>query len=203
SGGSDDASDAPGDDDAGVDGDDTDGDGTGEAGAGSKEGGGDAAALEPMNGQISVLSSDTVLDYTISLPAGFDVSEFSSDINQTWTDPDAEFGERDTRVSIIATPVATDASGLVESFQEINGTITVLDQADEDAFSWFTYATPSVSDVDSIAFGSAQSARTIAGDISLQCTAGTQHSIDEEWSDADAATVADQMLAICRSLAAG
>lgn len=163
------------------------------------------AELVQMSGEVEVLSGDgATVAYTVMLPAGFEVTEFSTSINPTWEDPNADFGDRNTRVSVLATPIAATAADLVASFQTVNSSITVLDEVDEPGgFSWFTYTTPSVSDETAIAFGSAQSARTLADGTSLQCTASTQNGIDEEWTEADAIQVANQMLTICTSVTAG
>lgn len=183
---------------AGEDTDDQDDGSDAGADAGSDE-------LVEMSGEVEVLSSGgATLAYTVTLPAGFAVTEFSTPINPTWEDPNNDFGDRNTRVSVLATPIAATAADLVASFQTVNSSITVLDEVDEPGgFSWFTYTTPSTSDENAIAFGSAQSARTLADGTSLQCTASTQNGIDEDWTEADAIQVANQMLTICTSVTAG
>ncbi|MEM1333914.1 MAG: hypothetical protein AAGG08_10680 [Actinomycetota bacterium] len=201
-GGSDDASSDPGSDAASGsdDGETSETAGTAETSETSETSGTAETELVTMSGEVEVLSGDGNIAYTVSLPAGFAITEFSTSINPTWEDPTAEFADRSTRVSILATPITATAADLVASFQTVNSSITVLDQVDEADISWFTYTTPSTSDPDAIAFGSAQSARTLADGTSLQCTAATQNALGEEWTADDAAAVAEQMLEICRTV---
>ncbi|MGB0112056.1 MAG: hypothetical protein WBP59_02435 [Ilumatobacteraceae bacterium] len=160
-------------------------------------------ATTAVSGTIELLVGDGSTEYTISLPDGFAEVEPASPVSPRFEHPDEEFGERSTRVELQYLPGATDAAALVSEWMSVNSTITVIDQADEGDLSWFTFTTPSTSDANKIAFGTAGTSLTLEDGSALKCRALTQNGIDEEWSEADAASIAAANLEICRTLTAG
>ncbi len=175
--------------------------------SGSDEDGEDAPAAAPasppveLTGTIDQIGGDATITYTIEAPAGFEITD-AGGITPNISDPNAEFGERDTVIEMLFLPAPNDAAMLIQNTMDVNDSITVIDQADEADLAWYTSTTPSSSNPDEIAFGVAATSRTLADGTALECNARTQRGIDEEWSADEAAAVADGMLAICRTLTA-
>ncbi|WP_154723549.1 hypothetical protein [Ilumatobacter coccineus] len=168
---------------------------------GGDDGGGpiEPVELQTYNGTVQqILSDDLTLDYTVDLPAGFEIGEFASESQQVWEDPDVEFGVQEISARLAWTTVEYDADTLVDDISVINDDRQLLDSGTEAEFSYVTYATPSTSS-DAIFSASAQTSRTLAPGSVLICTATWSTGIDDEWSDDDVATVAAQALDICRS----
>lgn len=169
-------------------------------------GGGDSGGgpLEPVelksyNGTVQqILSDDLTLDYTVDLPADFEIGEFSSESQQVWEDPGVEFGEQEISARLAWTTVESDAATLVDDASVINDDRQILDSGTVEGAAYVTYATPSTSS-DAIFSASAQTSRTLAPDSVLLCTATWATGIDDEWSDDDVATAAQQALDICSS----
>lgn len=177
-------------------------------GGGSDDSSGDGAAptsdaLAAVNGTIDSLVGDASTNFTIMLPERFAATEPASATTPRFEDASLEFGERNTRVELLYLPTPSTAQALIDDWMTVNSTITVIDQADEDGVSWFTFTTPSTSDEGKISFGTATTSLTLADGTGLQCRALTQNGIDEEWDAADAAAIAAANLATCRSLTAG
>ena len=96
------------------------------------------------------------------VPEGFAAREPGGATSPKFEVPDLEFGERDTRVELLYLPEPSTAQDLIDDWLAVNSTITVFEQADEYGLSWFTYMTPSSSNPDEIAFGTANTSRSVA-----------------------------------------
>ena len=169
----------------------------------SEDAGESSGTTVEMSGTIEALIGDKVTSYTIMVPEGFSRREPNVPTSPKFEDPTLEFGERDTRIELTYLPEPADAQRLIDNWLAVNSTITVFDQADEDGLSWYTSMTPSSSNPDEIAFGTATTSLTLANGEALQCQAFTQVGIDEEWSEDDARAMAEANLASCRTLTGG
>lgn len=158
------------------------------------------AELQSYAGTVTqILSDELTLDYTIELPDGFEIGEFSSDSQQVWEDPDVEFGVEEISTRLSWTTVQYDAETLLADISTINADRQPLESgADPDGFAFVTYATPSTSS-DAIFSASAQTSRSLGEGSVLLCTATWSTGIEDSWTDADVAVAATQALDICRS----
>ncbi len=185
-------------------------DATGGSGTGEGTDGGDnievgsaqlvEAEITPMSDTVKGLSGDESLAYTIDLPDGTEISEFTTDINRKWENPEADFGAAEITASILWTPVAYDAASIIEGHSDVGGGDEVLDQGDEEGFSFVTFSNPGESgEIYSV---TADTSRLLDDGTTLRCSSAINVAAGETWDGDQIATNAGAILNICKTAAA-